>query len=79
MDFDEMINGIERAGEGDIQEIVFAAMQRYRELYPDWEIVQYSLYKKDPKEYRRQVIQIGKMLLRQGLSSCGRGCEKISP
>ena len=53
MDIAEMIHNIETAGEGDIQEIVFAAMQRYRKLYPDWEIVQSSLYKKDPKEYRR--------------------------
>ena len=49
MDIAEMIHNIETAGEGDIQEIVFAAMERDRELYPDWEIVQYSLYKKRPK------------------------------
>lgn len=71
MDIAEMIHNIETAGEGDIQEIVFAAMQRYRELYPDWEIIQYSLNKKDPKEYHRQAIQIAKMILRQGLSCCG--------
>ena len=36
---DEVIRGIERADAQDIQDIMHAAMERYRELYPKWRMM----------------------------------------
>ena len=38
MPMDEVIRAIERADREDIQDILHAVMERYRELYPDWKM-----------------------------------------
>ena len=35
---DEVIRAIEKADREDIQDILHAAMERYRELYPEWKM-----------------------------------------
>ena len=39
MPMDEVIRAIERADMEDIQDVVQAVIGRYRELYPQWEIL----------------------------------------
>lgn len=44
-----MINRIKNAKPEEMEEIVQAVLTRYRELYPDWEIMFLSLDKKENK------------------------------
>ena len=44
-----MINRIKNAKPEEMEEIVQAVLARYRELYPDWEIMFLSLDKKENK------------------------------
>ena len=44
-----MINRIKNAKPEEMEEIVQAVLARYRELYPDWEILFLSLDKKENK------------------------------
>ena len=39
MPMDEIIRGIERTDLENMQDVVKAVMDRYRELYPEWEIL----------------------------------------
>ena len=39
MQMDEVIRAIEQAGEDNIQDLLQAVMERYRELYPQWRML----------------------------------------
>ena len=39
MEMDEVIRGIEQTGIENMQDVMQAAMKRYRELYPEWKIL----------------------------------------
>lgn len=55
MPMDEVIRGIERADAEDIQDIMRSAMDRYRELYPQWKMMFLSA-NPNAKDARNQVI-----------------------
>lgn len=46
----DTINRIEQAGRREIGILVDAAMKRYRELFPDWEILYYAYPRRDAEE-----------------------------
>lgn len=52
----EVLEKIEAAQRGEIQDYVKAAFCRYQELYPEWDITYMAIPKNDP-EKRRQTIQ----------------------
>lgn len=39
MPMDEVIRAIEQTDSENIQDVMYAAMKRYRELYPEWKMV----------------------------------------
>ena len=60
MPMDEVIRAIEKADKEDIQDILHAAMERYRELYPDWKIQFVSV---DPNAMDERSVKLRKWML----------------
>lgn len=52
---EEMISAIMRANEDEIEKILWAAIRRKRELYPDWEIT----YQANLKGAGDEITQLG--------------------
>lgn len=49
----EVLNYISQMGAEEIADILDAAMNRYRKLYPDWEITYCAAEKNDPQARQR--------------------------
>lgn len=57
----EVIKAIENASDTQINEIINAVTRRYERLYPDWEVVFYSI-SREPKKRRTQKWQLLRMI-----------------
>ena len=49
----EALNYISQVGVGEIADILDAAMNRHKALYPDWEIIYCAAEKNDPQAKQR--------------------------
>lgn len=58
MPMDELIRAIGQVDAENIQDLVNAFIGRYRELYPQWDIVFFSLEKGEEEARRQKVEQI---------------------
>ena len=45
-----MINDIKNAKPEDMDEILNTVLTRYREIYTDWDIIVFTLYKKEDRD-----------------------------
>lgn len=61
MPMDEVIHAIEKADSENIQDLINAVFQRYRELFPDWEMVYFALEKEKIAGQRDEVMQVLRM------------------
>ena len=52
-----ILEDIKQADDYEIYEIVTAAMDRYREVYPEWEIMYLAVPKNNPEERKRILEQ----------------------
>lgn len=55
---DEVFMKIEEAGLEEIDELLSAALDRKRELFPEWEIVYLAMPKKDTQQWKRILDQV---------------------
>ena len=59
----ELLNEIKHVGKEEIQDVVQAVLERYRELYPEWDINVFSLEKsKDKNEQLDRIIGLAEKL-----------------
>lgn len=68
----DLIKAIENAKEVEVYELLNAVLERYRELNPEWNIIYYAINKKDPKEYKRQILRIIKFMIKYELIGSGK-------
>lgn len=61
MPMDELIRAIERADEENIQDVLSAAIGRYRELYPGWKMLFISV---DPNAMDERSVRFRELMLR---------------
>ena len=45
------------------------AMERYRDLYPDWSIIYYAIENKDRRKYKKELLRIIWMMVKYDLLS----------
>lgn len=55
---DEIIMKIEEANEAQIDELLSTAIERKRELFPDWEILYLALPKRDTRQWKQILDQV---------------------
>lgn len=67
MEKSELMRRLKEARVEDIQELMRALHDRYRELYPDWEIFVFSLECCDPKLRKKRFAQIMEIAYRYGM------------
>lgn len=60
----EVIDRITQAEAGEIQEYVTAAFNRYRQLYPEWDITYMAIPKNDLEDRQRTIQYIIEILRR---------------
>ena len=60
MPIDEAIRAIEKADRENIQDVLHAAMERYRELYPEWKMQFVSV---DPNATDKRSVRLRKWML----------------
>ena len=65
MDMKKVLESIRNADTTEIGDILEAAVQRKRELYPEWEMVYLALPKNDPQERKRTLEWVWKDLTRE--------------
>ena len=56
MPMDEIIRGIEKADVENMQDVLKAVLERYRELYPDWEILLVSAKKDATDDLSKEIL-----------------------
>ena len=61
----EVIDRITQAEAGEIQEYVAAAFNRYRQLYPEWDITYMAIPKNDPEDRKRTIQYMIEMLCKE--------------
>ena len=54
---DRMVENIRSANVTEIDDILKLAVERRRELFPDWDMVYLALPKNDPEERKRTIDQ----------------------
>ena len=55
------------AGRDEIDLYMKAAVERYREVFPEWEILYMAIPKNDPEDRRRTIQYIIEMLKKNGV------------
>ncbi len=55
---DEILKKIEEADPGEIDELLSTAIERKRELFPDWEILYLAMAKKDTEKWKEILEQV---------------------
>ena len=60
----EIFKKIRRADDAEINEIIDALTQRYKEVYPDWEIMFLAMPRNDPDACLRRLEQIADFIRR---------------
>ena len=63
--FCDMLTRIEEADDCEISEIIRAVIRRYQRVFPDWEVVFYSLPKADEIQRRASIDGLIDMLNRE--------------
>ena len=58
MPMDEVIRAIEQTDMENMQDVIQAAIGRYRELYPDWEIIFISANTKATDECSQELLKL---------------------
>ena len=58
MPMDEVIRAIEQADTENMQDVMQAAMKRYRELYPDWKMIFLSAPKNAPDAQSQAALEL---------------------
>ncbi len=58
MPMDEIIRGIEQTDIENMQDVIQAAIGRYRELYPDWRILFVSADTNATDERSRELLEL---------------------
>ena len=58
MPMDEVIRAIEQTDTENMQDVMQAAMKRYRELYPDWKMIFLSAPKNAPDAQSQAALEL---------------------
>lgn len=63
----QLIKAIRGADRNEIGDVLAAAMERYREVYPDWRIFYYAIENKNRRKYKRELLRIIWMMIKYDL------------
>ena len=63
----QLIKAIRGADRNEIGDVLAAAMERYREVYPDWSIIYYAIENKNRRKYKRELLRIIWMMIKYDL------------
>ena len=63
----QLIKAIRGADRNEIWDVLAAAMERYREGYPDWSIIYYAIENKNRRKYKRELLRIIWMMIKYDL------------
>ena len=63
----QLIKAIRGADRNEIGDLLAAAMERYREVFPDWSIIYYAIENKNRRKYKRELLRIIWMMIKYDL------------
>ena len=63
----QLIKAIKCADQKEIRDILDAAMERYREVYPEWNIIYYAIENKDHRKYKKELLRTIWMIVKYEL------------
>ena len=63
----QLIKAIRGADRNEIGDVLAAAVERYREVYPDWIIFYYAIENKNRRKYKRELLRIIWMMIKYDL------------
>lgn len=63
----QLIKAIRCADKKEIRDILAVAMDRYREVYPDWSIIYYAIENKNRWKYKKELLRTIWMMVKYDL------------